>query len=153
MDDTTPIIVPRWEWRSFDDRFPVAEPRFAALEPTGVQDSEEVYLVSHAGDVNVKIRDALMDIKVLEEVDARGLERWMPVMKAEFPLSGSDVARVFEALAVDPPRLDSDSYNLDAFITGLIEPSAVRPVTVHKHRARYLVNGCTSEVTDVIADG
>ncbi|MFO7700003.1 MAG: Ppx/GppA family phosphatase, partial [Acidimicrobiia bacterium] len=86
-------------------------------------------------------------------VDARGLERWMPVMKAEFPLSGSDVARVFEALAVDPPRLDSDSYNLDAFITELIEPSAVRPVTVHKHRARYLVNGCTSEVTDVIADG
>ena len=30
---------------------------------------------------------------------------------------------------------------------------AIRAVQVHKRRVRYKVNGCTSEVTDVVADG
>ena len=59
-----PGIVPRWEWRTFGSRFGVAETRFSALTPSGVQESDEVYLVGGAGD-NVKIRDDLMDIKVL----------------------------------------------------------------------------------------
>lgn len=153
MDATGPIIVPRWEWRSFDEAFPEAERRFAALEQTGIQDSEELYLLSHAGGANVKIRDGLMDVKVLEEVDASGLERWKPVMKAEFPVSASVIASVFEALDIEAPALNRDSYELDAFLSELIEPSAVRPVDVHKHRVRYVVNGCASEVTDVVADG
>jgi exopolyphosphatase / guanosine-5'-triphosphate,3'-diphosphate pyrophosphatase len=153
VDPDAQIIVPRWEWRSFDSRFPVAESRFASLDRTGVQDSEELYLLSHAGGANVKIRDGLMDIKILEEVDANGLERWKPVMKAEFPVSGPVVAKVYEALDIDVPGLDRDSYELDAFNSELIEPSEVRAVTVHKHRVRYVVNGCTSEVTDVTVDG
>ncbi|HSJ70040.1 MAG TPA: Ppx/GppA family phosphatase [Acidimicrobiia bacterium] len=153
MDATAPIIVPRWEWRSFDGRFPVAEPLFDELERTGVHESEEMYLVSHAGGANVKIRDGLMDIKILQEVDAEGLERWTPVMKREFPLSKSDIGKVFDALEIEMPRLERDSYDFTTFMSELIEPPAVRPVTVHKHRVRYLVNGCTSEVTDVVVDG
>ena len=33
------------------------------------------------------------------------------------------------------------------------EPGGLRAVKVHKKRMRYKVNGCTSEVTDVVADG
>ena len=36
----------------------------------------------------MKVRDGLMDIKVLREVNAEGLERWEPVMKQPFPLPG-----------------------------------------------------------------
>jgi len=56
-------ITPRWEWRSFGDRFGQAPQRLAKLAPTGVQESDEIYLLSGAGG-NVRIRDALMDIKV-----------------------------------------------------------------------------------------
>ena len=79
-------IIPRWEWRSFGRRFPSAEERLARLTPGGVQESDEVYLLSASGD-NVKVRDALMDVKVLQETNADGLEQWTPVMKAGFPLS------------------------------------------------------------------
>ena len=90
-------ITPRWEWRTFGSSFGPAEDAFARLTPERVQESDEIYVVAPDGDT-VKVRDALMDIKVLREVDANGLEQWTPVMKAEFPMSAADVGRVFEAL-------------------------------------------------------
>src|SRR6478735_2824453 len=71
-------IIPRWEWRTFGPSFGPAEAQFAALEPTGIQESDELYLLSGMGD-NVKVRDDLMDIKVFVETDAAGLEPWRPV--------------------------------------------------------------------------
>ena len=56
-----------------------------------------------------------MDIKVLREVDADGLERWEPVMKPGFPLPAADgVQRCFEALGVAPPPRTRAAYTLDA---------------------------------------
>jgi exopolyphosphatase/guanosine-5'-triphosphate,3'-diphosphate pyrophosphatase len=103
-----PEIIPRWEWRWFGNRFGPAEARLAAMTPGGVQVSSETYLLSGAGD-NVKVRDALMDIKVLREVDANGLEQWTPVMKAGFPLPAAEVAKVFAALRLDVPPLRRES--------------------------------------------
>ena len=79
-------IVPRWEWRSFGRRFGEAEAKLAKITPSGVQDSDEIYLLSRAGG-NVKVRDALMDIKVRREVNTDGLEQWTPVMKAALSAS------------------------------------------------------------------
>lgn len=146
-------IIPRWEWRTFGDSFGAADEHFAALTPTGVQESDELYLLSGAGD-NVKVRDDLMDIKILVETDPQGLEQWRPVMKATFPLAAADVTAVFEALRVGPPALARDAYTLDQFIAELAEPGGtVRAVDVHKRRVRYLVGGCTTEVSEVTADG
>ena len=79
-------IIPRWEWRAFGPRFPAPQRTPSpSCRPGGSQESDELYLLAAAGD-NVKVRDDLMDIKVLREVDADGLERWEPVMKAAFPL-------------------------------------------------------------------
>jgi exopolyphosphatase / guanosine-5'-triphosphate,3'-diphosphate pyrophosphatase len=146
-------IIPRWEWRTFGMRFGAAEDAFAALVPSGIQESDELYLLSEAGD-NVKVRDDLMDIKVLVEVDAQGLEQWRPVMKAGFPLAAPDVAKVFESLRLPVPSLSRDAYTLDQFVSELAEPGGtMRAVTVHKRRVRYTVGGCTAEVSDVVADG
>ena len=148
-----PGIIPRWEWRTFGSRYGLAEERFAALTPTGIQESDEVYLVGGAGD-NVKVRDDLMDIKVLRETDGDGLERWEPVMKAGFPLPAADVTRVFESLRMPVPALAREAYTLDQFVDELVAPSGtLRAVQVHKRRVRYKVGGCTSEVSDVTADG
>jgi exopolyphosphatase / guanosine-5'-triphosphate,3'-diphosphate pyrophosphatase len=147
------VIVPRWEWRTFGRRFGAAETAFAAMTSTGTQDSDELYLISEDGDT-VKIRGGLLDIKRLREVDADGLQRWEPVLKAEFPISTSDVASVFEALRSPLPALERESYTLDQFLEEVVGPEGpVRSVAVHKHRVRYTVNGCTSEVTDAVIDG
>jgi exopolyphosphatase / guanosine-5'-triphosphate,3'-diphosphate pyrophosphatase len=146
-------IVPRWEWRTFGSRFGIAETRFAALTPTGVQESDELYLLAGAGD-NVKIRDGLMDIKVLREVDLEGLERWEPVVKRGFPLTAADVTQVFAALDLASPPLERSTYTLDQFLDELVAPSeALRSVSVQKRRVRYTVSGCTSEVTEIRAEG
>ena len=115
-------ITPRWEWRTFGTSFGPAEDAFARLTPERIQESDEIYLVARDGDT-VKVRDELMDIKVLREVDANGLEQWTPVMKAEFPVSAADVGRVFEALRQPVPALDRAEYTLDQFLDELIAPA------------------------------
>jgi len=146
-------IVPRWEWRTFGTRFGVAETQFAALPPVGVQESDEIYFLGGA-DAIVKVRDDLMDVKVLREVDANGLQRWEPVMKQGFPLPAADAAKVFELSSLTAPKLTRDAYTLAQFVDELaVSGGALRPVKVHKRRVRYTVGGCTSEVSDVRADG
>lgn len=152
MTGTAELTIPRWEWRAFDRQFVVAEPLFAALEPTGVQETEELYLLSDAPGANVKVRFGLLDIKMLEGVDERGLEQWKPAMKAAFPLAESDLEKVFAALEVPLPQPDHPSYTLDQFLDELAIPAGIRPVAVTKLRLRYIIGGCTSEVTEVTAD-
>jgi exopolyphosphatase / guanosine-5'-triphosphate,3'-diphosphate pyrophosphatase len=148
-----PTIVPRWEWRTFGRRFGDAEAAFAALDQEAIQESDELYFVSRSG-ANVKVRGDLLDIKVLEDVDANGLEQWMPVMKVAFPLSRADTAATVDAMGIVGVDLDRDSYSLEQFVEELVEPHpAVRVAPVHKRRVRYTVGGCTAEVSDVVVDG
>jgi len=147
-------IIPRWEWRTFGDSFGEADAAFAQLKPKDVVESDEIYFLSPAGDENVKVRDKLMDIKILQQVNADGLEQWMPVMKGTFPLPAEEVKKVFEAFKIAPPPLTRADYTLEQFIDELAKPGdRLRVVNVHKKRARYTVDGCMSEMTDVIADG
>jgi exopolyphosphatase/guanosine-5'-triphosphate,3'-diphosphate pyrophosphatase len=123
------------------------------MTPSAVQESSETYLLSGTGD-NVKVRDALMDIKVLRETRHDGLEQWTPVMKAGFPLPAAEVAKVFAALRLDPPPLRRASYDLDQFIAELAVPSGrIRAISVQKRRTRYTVGGCMAELSEVVADG
>ena len=147
-------IIPRWEWRTFGESCGEANDRFAALEPLGVQESDELYLLSPVTDENVKVRDLLMDIKTLEEVNSDGLEQWKPIIKGAFPLPASEVTNVFNALGIAPPPLARADYTLEQFVAELAEPSGrLRVVKVHKKRTRYKIDGCMSEMTEVVADG
>ncbi len=147
-------IIPRWEWRTFGENFGDADRRFATLQPGDVQESDEVYLLSSVSDQNVKVRDQLMDIKTLEQVNGDGLEQWKPVMKAGFPLPGAEVKRVFAALELESPALTRADYTLEQFVTDLAgSRGQLRIVKVHKKRARYKLEGCMAELTEVQADG
>jgi exopolyphosphatase/guanosine-5'-triphosphate,3'-diphosphate pyrophosphatase len=146
-------ITPRWEWRTFGESFGGAEAVLSDLKPTDDAESDELYLLSEHGD-NVKVRDDLLDIKVLRQVDRRGLERWEPVMKAPFPLDAATVTRVFEALHEPVPVLARSSYELDDLVMELIEPNPrVRALPVHKRRVRYRLGGCMSEISEITAGG
>ena len=150
-------IIPRWEWRTFGQHFGAAEAAFAAMTPSPVHESDELYLLPSdpgAAADSVKIRDDLMDVKTLREVAANGLERWEPVLKVGFPLAAADVERVCEALHLAPPANADDGFTLEQFLEDVVRPSGVvRPVTVHKRRVRYTVGGCMAELSDVTADG
>ena len=146
-------IVPRWEWRTFGPSFGRADEVLARLALGDAEESDELYLLSKE-DANVKIRGGLLDIKLLREVDARGLERWEPVIKEAFPVSAEGVRQTLDALAVPPVPLARSAYTLDQLLDELLRPSGVvREAKIHKARTRFTVAGCTGERTEVLADG
>jgi exopolyphosphatase/guanosine-5'-triphosphate,3'-diphosphate pyrophosphatase len=146
-------IVPRWEWRVFAETLGDATPLFPASARGPVEESEEVYLL-FSTDTAVKIRHDLLDVKLLREVDADGLERWEPVLKLPSPLSAADVTRVLTTIGVVPPPLARAAYAFDDLLAVLAEAgSAVRAIQVRKSRVRYALDGCKAERTAVTADG
>ena len=147
-------IVPRWEWRTFGERFGEAEAAFAARAPERVQESDELYLLSVGGGDTVKVRDDLMDVKHLERVDDNGLEQWLPVLKAEFPLPAKTVESVLASLRTAAGPLARDEYTLVQLLEEVVTPKpALRAVEVHKRRVRYTIGGCMTELSDVRAGG
>src|SRR3954447_14116597 len=109
-------IVARWEWRIFGETFGAAEEHLAALTPERVEETDELYLVSLRSDASVKVRGGLMDVKHLVRVDDDGLEQWVPVMKAAFPLSAAHVGSVLETLGVSGPAPDRAAYALETLL-------------------------------------
>ena len=126
----------------------------AGLTPTSSEERDELYLLSEHGD-NVKIRDDLIDIKVLREVDRRrGLERWEPVLTTSFPLDVAAVTAVFEALREPLPSLSRKAYSLSVLLDELVElGGTIRVVSVHIRRVRYTINDCIGELSDIEVDG
>ena len=80
-----------------------------------MQESDELYLLSPVNDASVKVRDELLDVKQLQQVDEHGLEQWLPVLKAQFPVAREDVSTVLAALSVRAP-LERASYTLDELL-------------------------------------
>jgi exopolyphosphatase/guanosine-5'-triphosphate,3'-diphosphate pyrophosphatase len=102
----------------------------------------------------VKIRDQLMDIKRLQQVNAAGLEQWRPVMKAAFPLPAALLGEIFDALGVPVSSPARAAYTLEQLIEELVTPGGrLRAVAVHKNRVQYRIDGCLAEMTEVVVDG
>jgi exopolyphosphatase / guanosine-5'-triphosphate,3'-diphosphate pyrophosphatase len=142
------VTALRWEWRTFGERFGAAEQQLGSAEPERVTESDETYLLSATGVDAVKVRDGLMDVKHLEQVNGDGLELWEPVMKSPLPLSPADAQMVLAALQA-PARLDSEEYDLADLASAAGAP--VRIVPVHKLRRHHTIAGCMAELTDLRA--
>jgi exopolyphosphatase/guanosine-5'-triphosphate,3'-diphosphate pyrophosphatase len=144
-------IVPRWEWRTFGEHLGRAGD---LREPDSVEESDELYLLSEDSDASVKVRDGLMDVKLLEAVNGDGLEQWRPILKQRFPLNAEDVSTVLSALGAAPAELEADSYTLDALLDQLVHPNpGLTAVRVHKRRAHFHVGGCRTEVSEISVGG
>ena len=146
-------IVPRWEWRTFVDGFDTAGTPLDGPAPVVVE-STELYVVAATGGDIVKVRNELMDVKHLHQVDADGLEQWSPVLKTGFPLSATDVAAVLVALGVDPAGpLARTAYTQPELLAEVVDPHPLLfAVNVHKTRRRFRPEGCLAEVTSVETD-
>ena len=128
-------IVPRWEWRTFGERFGTADDAAGRRStPARSSESDELYLLSVHSDASVKVRDGLMDVKHLQRVDDHGLELWIPVMKAALPAvrrrrgGGPRDARRRRSRASDAPPTRWTSS-----IASWCDPDPdLRAVSVHK---------------------
>lgn len=148
-----PEVIPRWEWRSFGGDFGDADERLREEELLGIRESDEIYLLSPSLN-NIKIRDGLVDIKLMRDVNENGLEQWMPVLKAEFPLTPAAIAGLFEALGLPVPERLRNGCTLETLLGDLLSlDGIVQVVKVHKRRNRYLIDGCMAEFSEILVDG
>src|SRR4030095_11657935 len=113
-------MVRRWEGRTFGESVGEAGNGLAGLSRDRVQETDEVYLLSAESAYTVKVRNELLDVKHLEQVNKDGLEQWIPVMKAAFPLTAADVEFVLSALRVAAPRAAPAASTPAAFVDALL---------------------------------
>jgi exopolyphosphatase/guanosine-5'-triphosphate,3'-diphosphate pyrophosphatase len=148
------VIVPRWEFRVFGDDFGVAESRIREHEAVDRTSTAERYVTSLASGNNVKIRNGTLDLKVLEKVNDRHLERWRPVLKSTFPITRENALAVLEGLSVPLVALPEATYALEDFLDRIARPSPLlRVVEVAKTRERFVLDECLVEITDLTIDG
>lgn len=103
---------------------------------------------------NTKIRDDKMDIKVIVN-EEQGLEQWAPRMKAEFPMAVETIRdEVFPAFGVPVPEFERSRYTLDQFQHELVQPHRdLSAAQVFKRRFGFTVNGCITEIADLLVNG
>lgn len=146
-------IVPRWEWRTFDDHL-ADDGALAFLRAVPAAQSDETYLLSHATDASAKIRSDVMDTKVLRRVSATGLQLWVPTMKAPFPLDEAALAEVAAVLAVPLAASAAGRPTRSELLDELVAARGdLRVAQVRKRRRRSLLDDCMIELTDMTVDG
>jgi len=75
-------------------------------------------------------------------------------MSEPFPLPLGAANRVCSALGVPALHLGKGTYSPAQLLAALAAPEqGLRAVMVHKLRRHYTVNGCKSEVAEVLAEG
>lgn len=147
-------IIPRWEYRIFAEDLGAVEDNIRTHERTRVKESEEDYIVCSSSGNNVKVRDGLLDIKQLENINDDTLEQWMPVLKVGFPCPAGEVAKIFSAFELARPEMERDEYTYDQFIDEVVGGSdELAVVKVTKKRNGYMIREVIVEVAEVTFNG
>jgi len=146
-------IVPRWEWRTFTNDLKQAEANIRKHPEGKTRESAEVYILSEVSMDNTKVRDGLMDIKTLQQVNEDRLELWLPIMKGQFPLPVPEIEKVFKCFRVSTPKFQREAYTFEQYLDEVIRPSKLlKAVNVHKKRTGFTINGTIVEIADVTVD-
>jgi len=149
-------VIPRYEFRIFGNDLKKYEDKiieFSEEEMTRHMDS--VYLLTPwKRKNNVKIREGVMDIKLLEQ-EYEGLQQWNPFLVGKFPLKAEVIkAVVFPALGVESPVFERKKYTLDQFINEVVSVDPDLTVAyVLKTRHAYTVNECITEIAEIKVNG
>ena len=134
-----PTIIPRWEWRTFGPGRRGRRAHLAALESTGVQESDETYLLSTAGPPRQGPRRPAGHQGVRRGRTRSGSSSGGPIMKAELPARrGRRGARVRRLRRLDAPARPREPTPWTQFLDELRAPAGSAAVAVHKRRVRYV---------------
>jgi adenylate cyclase len=141
----------RWEWRTFAPSLAQLEARVGAAANVKPRDSAEIYLLDSDEHLNLKVRDGIVDLKVLQQTDESGLELWTPVEKLVFPAAAAEVARLLVRFHLTPPVEETET--LGDFLRWILGVSHFRAVNVHKSRRNFVYDGCAAEFAEVRVNG
>lgn len=149
-------VIPRFEFRIFGNNLSEYEQNIQALaakEMTRQMDS--IYLLTPwKRKNNVKIREGVMDIKLLEK-EHLGLQQWNPLLVGEFPIDANVIKTVvFPALSIESPVFERKKYTLKQFISEVVTVDPDLAVAyVWKTRHAYTIGGCITEVAEIKVNG
>ncbi|MDO8432748.1 MAG: hypothetical protein Q7S58_10120 [Candidatus Binatus sp.] len=124
-------------------------------QPSAPRESIETYILSRLTDTaNVKIRDALLDIKLLMAQQGQ-LERWRPALKAGFPLEARAIVEtILPALEIAPPALAKTAYTRDELIREVVATNRnLAAANVSKQRYGYKLANCSAEFAILKIEG
>ncbi|MCU0453909.1 MAG: hypothetical protein MUE68_09630 [Bacteroidetes bacterium] len=145
-------IIARWEWRTFGHSFGAAEEKIKTY-PAKVRESSEVYILSTNSMDNTKVRDMLMDIKYLVQVNENKLEQWNPLLKAEFPIKLDALQQTIKAWKVDVDPASLKEFTFEEFLSQLVRKHpSLRMVNVFKERHGFTINNCIVEIANLKFD-
>ena len=147
-------IIPRWEWRTFGDNFGVSEEKIKSYEMGNFKKSSEKYILSRNSNENCKVRDELMDIKSLQQVNEDKLEQWYPTLKEGFPLSQETITMLCkDFFKVEVPAMDKEAYDFEAYIELCKTVKDLVVVDVYKERSIYVINEAIVEIAETKFNG
>ena len=149
-------IIPRWEWRTFGKDFGESEAKIKAHEMSNFKKSSEKYiLTAKTSEQNCKIRDDLMDIKSLQQVNADKLEQWYPTLKETFPMKKETIEKLFrDFFQVEVPAFERDEYTYEQYLEELVKPTeGLEIVDVYKERSIYVINEAIVEIAETKFNG
>ncbi len=147
-------IIPRWEWRTFGDNFGVSEEKIKSYEMGNFKKSSEKYILSRNSNENCKVRDELMDIKSLQQVNDDKLEQWYPTLKEGFPLSQETITMLCkDFFKVEVPAMDKEAYDFEAYIELCKTVKDLVVVDVYKERSIYVINEAIVEIAETKFNG
>jgi len=149
-------MPPRYEFRTFGHNFNEAQRLMEELtqpvpDDLKVRVFNEIYIVAKKADnINVKVRNDLLDIKKLINIEGK-LERWDAVTKYDFPIKKDLLINdILPRLKADIPIIDKDEFDLKELVSLAKRHKDLIPVSVHKKRFAYLVNFTICEFADII---
>lgn len=154
--ETMSPVTPRYEFRAFAPTFGLVESRMRSLSPPPeIRESAEIYLLTAAdGRHNVKVRDNLLDVKMLLATRQR-LEQWMPTLKLALPAEAGELEeQVLPLLGLAGLKLVSGQYPAPRLVEQLTRPSSgVIAAQVFKRRFGFRIADCACELADITVNG
>jgi hypothetical protein len=150
-------IVPRAEFRVFGHGIiALVQEKIwngkTVLQKARKMPQETYFLSVHTNEVNVKVRDGLLDIKTKVGETPEGYEIFQPRGKFQFPVSKADLATILSHLQVEM-KLDAQNYEIDTFIEMARKHPELAPVTVEKMRYGFTIDGIICEYAQVWLNG
>ena len=147
-------IIPRWEWRTFREELSSYAETLKKYGEPNIRKSEEFYILSNASNENIKIREDVVDIKSLKNINTDKLEQWDPIMKDGFPIASAKLEGLFTVFNVPTPEFKRNEYSYQQFLDEVIMPnSALKVVNVKKVRYIYKINDCAVELAETEFNG
>jgi hypothetical protein len=150
-------IVPRAEFRVFGHGIiALVQEKIwngkTVLQKARKMPQETYFLSVHTNEVNVKVRDGLLDIKTKVGETPEGYEIFQPRGKFQFPVNKADLATILSHLQVEM-KLDAENYEIDTFIEIARKHPELAPVTVEKMRYGFTIDGIICEYAQVWLNG